>query len=58
MRLAADADAESRGGLKGRPEPADLLDLLDVGFIDATWVSTVPIDLAACLQEILDNPDA
>ena len=33
-----------------------LLDLLEVGLIDASWVRRVPLPLAARLQEIVDNP--
>jgi hypothetical protein len=35
-----------------------LMDLIDVGLIDATWTARLPLDLAARLQQLLDNPDA
>ena len=34
-----------------------LRDLIDVGMIDAAWTSRFPPELAARLQELLDNPD-
>jgi hypothetical protein len=34
-----------------------LLDLIDVGLIDATWPARFPPPLASRLQELLDNPD-
>jgi hypothetical protein len=33
-----------------------LRDLLDVGLIDASWCSRLPPDLAARLQQLLDDP--
>jgi len=35
-----------------------LLDLIDVGLVDATWSARLPPELAARLQQLLDNPDA
>ena len=35
-----------------------LLDLLEVGLIDATWCQKFPPALAARLQELIDNPNA
>jgi hypothetical protein len=35
-----------------------LQDLAEVGLIDRTWIERLPPDLAARLQEILDNPNA
>jgi hypothetical protein len=35
-----------------------LLDLIDVGLVDAGWVTKFPQELGARLQELLDNPDA
>ena len=35
-----------------------LLDLIEVGLIDATWPARFPTDLGARLQQLLDNPDA
>ena len=34
-----------------------LRDLLDVGLIDASWVSRYPPELAQRLQELIDDPD-
>jgi hypothetical protein len=34
-----------------------LLDFIDVGLIDASWIAQLPADLANRLQELLDNPD-
>jgi hypothetical protein len=34
-----------------------LLDLIQVGLIDASWPARLPPPLAARLQELLDNPD-
>jgi hypothetical protein len=34
-----------------------LLDLIGVGQIDSTWPARLPPQLAARLQELLDNPD-
>jgi hypothetical protein len=34
-----------------------LRDFMDVGLIDATWVSRLPPDLAARLQQLLDTPE-
>ena len=35
-----------------------LLDMIDVGLIDGTWPARLPTELAARLQQLLDNPDA
>jgi hypothetical protein len=35
-----------------------LLDMIQVGLIDATWPSRLPPPLAKRLQELLDNPQA
>jgi hypothetical protein len=35
-----------------------LQDLIGVGLIDASWPARFPAELAARLQELLDNPDA
>jgi hypothetical protein len=34
-----------------------LRDMLDVGLIDASWVSRFPKELGDRLQELLDNPE-
>jgi hypothetical protein len=33
-----------------------LLDMLDIGLIDATWLQRLPAPLATRLQELIDNP--
>lgn len=40
-----------------RKDQMHLLDMLDVGLIDATWPSRFPPDLAARLQELIDHPE-
>lgn len=40
-----------------RKDQVHLLDLLDVGLIDATWPARYPADLAARLQLLIDTPD-
>jgi hypothetical protein len=35
-----------------------LLDLIDVGLVDAGWVATLPAELGARLQELIDHPDS
>jgi hypothetical protein len=35
-----------------------LLDLLEVGLIDASWCRRLPANLASRLKELLDNPEA
>ncbi|MDB5349760.1 MAG: hypothetical protein JWN86_1007 [Planctomycetota bacterium] len=40
-----------------RKDQMHLTDLLDVGLIDATWLSRLPTELASRLQEILDDPE-
>jgi hypothetical protein len=34
-----------------------LLDMIDVGLIDASWKGNLPADLAERFQELLDNPN-
>ena len=34
-----------------------LRDLLDVGLIDASWLNTLPAELAERLQKIIDTPE-
>lgn len=34
-----------------------LIDMLDVGLIDASWVSRFPTELGKRLQELIDNPE-
>lgn len=40
-----------------RKDQMHLLDMLDVRLIDATWVDRYPTELAARLQELIDNPE-
>ncbi len=40
-----------------RKDQMHLLDLLDVGLIDASWCSRVPPELALRLQELIANPN-
>ena len=35
-----------------------LLDLLDVGLVDASWTQRYPPELAQRLQSLIDDPDA
>lgn len=35
-----------------------ILDMIDVGLIDQSWVSRVPAELAPRLQELIDNPQS
>lgn len=35
-----------------------LRDLIDVGLIDTSWLTKLPLELAARLKQILDTPDA
>jgi len=34
-----------------------LRDLMEVGLVDAAWVARLPAELAARLQQLLDNPE-
>lgn len=40
-----------------RKDQVHLLDMLDVGLIDRTWLNRLPQELAVRLQELLDQPD-
>ena len=40
-----------------RKDQVHLLDLLDVGLIDATWLSSLLPEHAARLQQLIDAPD-
>ena len=40
-----------------RKDQMHLLDLIDVGLIDASWRDRLPAELAPRLQELLDNPE-
>ena len=34
-----------------------LRDLIEVGLVDASWISRLPAELAPRLQSLLDNPE-
>jgi hypothetical protein len=40
-----------------RKDQMHLLDMLDVGLIDQSWCNRFPPELAARLQELIDNPE-
>jgi len=40
-----------------RKDQVHLVDMLDVGLIDGSWLARLPPPLAARLQELLDNPE-
>lgn len=40
-----------------RKDQVHLLDLIDVGLVDSTWLPQLPAQLASRLKELLDNPD-
>lgn len=40
-----------------RKDQVHLLDMLDVGLIDHTWLDRLPSELTARFQELLDQPD-
>ena len=40
-----------------RKDQVHLLDLIEVGLVDRSWLARLQPDLAARLQELLDNPD-
>ena len=40
-----------------RKDQVHLMDLLDVGLIDAMWPARLPADLAGRLQQLIDTPD-
>ena len=40
-----------------RKDQVHLLDLIEVGLVDAGWTARLPEDLAQRLQELLDTPD-
>ncbi len=41
-----------------RKDQVHLLDMLDVGLIDATWLDKLPSQFAARLKELIDNPES
>ncbi len=40
-----------------RKDQVHVLDMIDVGLVDASWTSRLPSELAARLQELLDTPN-
>jgi hypothetical protein len=40
-----------------RKDQMHLLDLIDVGLVDASWPDRLPSELGTRLQELLDNPE-
>jgi hypothetical protein len=40
-----------------RKDQVHLLDMIEVGLLDRSWLARLPSDLATRLQELLDNPD-
>ena len=40
-----------------RKDQVHVLDMIDVGLIDAAWVPRLPSELGERLQQLLDNPD-
>lgn len=40
-----------------RQDQVHVLDLIDIGLVDAAWVEKLPPELGARLQELLDHPD-
>jgi hypothetical protein len=40
-----------------RKDQVHVLDLIDVGLVDSSWISRLPPDLAKRLQELLDTPN-
>ena len=40
-----------------RKDQVHVMDLIDVGLVDTSWLARLPAELAARLQVLLDNPD-
>jgi hypothetical protein len=40
-----------------RKDQVHVLDMIDVGLVDASWLSRLPAPLAERLRELLENPD-
>ncbi len=40
-----------------RKDQTHLLDMIEIGLIDATWPAKFPASLGARLQELLDDPN-
>jgi len=55
--LALEAVVRMKLTSNRRKDQVHLLDMLDVGLIDATWPARYPPELAARLQHLIDTPD-
>lgn len=55
--LALDALVRMKLTSFRRKDQVHIEDMLEVGLIDASWCQRLPVELAARLQEILDNPE-
>ena len=55
--LALEALVRMKLTANRRKDQVHLLDMLDVGLIDATWPQRFPPELAARLQHLLDTPE-
>lgn len=40
-----------------RKDQVHVLDMIDVGLVDSSWITRLPPELAARMQELLDTPD-
>jgi hypothetical protein len=55
--LALDALVRMKLTSFRRKDQVHLLDMLEVGLIDASWPARFPADLAARLQSLIDTPE-
>lgn len=55
--LALDALVQMKLTSFRRKDQVHLLDMIEVGLIDAEWITRLPSELAARLQSLLDDPD-
>lgn len=51
-------DGDRRSTPNRRKDQVYILDLIGVQMIDVSWLTKLPPELAARLQQILDTPDA
>ena len=42
---------------KGWCDQVHLLDMLDMGLIDESWLAKLPAELAPRLRQLIENPD-
>jgi hypothetical protein len=40
-----------------RKDQVHILDMIDVGLVDESWLDRLPPELATRLKELLDNPE-